>query len=51
MTQYVELKKVEELLQLIKARDAFHDWSSNYEEYEEKIKFAIEQLKSQAIQL
>ena len=51
MTQYVELEKVEELLQLIKARDAFHDWSTSYEEYEQKIKLAVEQLKSQAIQL
>ena len=51
LTQYVELEKVEELLQLIKARDAFHDWSTSYEEYEQKIKLAVEQLKSQAIQL
>ena len=51
MTKYVELEKVEELLQLIKARESFHDWSTSYEEYSKKIKFVVEELKGKAIQL
>lgn len=46
--QYVKLKHVEELLNLFKARDSFHDWSKDYEAYDTKIRNTIDWLKRNA---
>lgn len=47
-TLYVELKHVQELVKLMKARDCFHDWSKEYDEYDEKIKNTIEWIERNA---
>ncbi len=39
------------ILILIQKRDRFHDWSKNYEEYDEKVKIAIGVLEHSAINL
>ncbi|MGV4321232.1 hypothetical protein [Bacillus mojavensis] len=46
--KYVELKHVQELLKLIRKRDGFYDWSSDYEKYDKKVKNTIEWLERNA---
>lgn len=46
--KYVQWKRVEELLKLIKKRDSFHDWSDSYEKYNDKVKNTIEWLERNA---
>lgn len=48
MDKYVELKHVQELVKLINKRDAFHHWSSEYENYDKKVKNTIEWLERNA---
>jgi hypothetical protein len=49
--KYVDLGHVQELLKLIKARDSFHDWSSEYEKYNRKVKNTIEWLERNAMNI
>lgn len=41
---YVKLKDVMELLELIRDRDMYHDWSKSYEERHEKVMVSTETL-------
>ena len=41
MKKVVELEDVEDLIKLIKERDMWNDWSSNWEECNEKVKKQI----------
>lgn len=49
--KYVKLKDVKELLKLIKNRDSFNDWSIQYENYDAKVKVAVEQLEQNAVEI
>lgn len=46
--KYVKLKHVQELIQLIRTRDSFHDWSTEYAKYDRKVKNTIEWLERNA---
>ncbi|MED1863290.1 hypothetical protein P4V41_07460 [Fictibacillus nanhaiensis] len=46
--KYVKLQHVKELLKLIKTRDSFHDWSDEYEKFDQKVKNTIEWLERNA---
>lgn len=48
MTRYIELEYFQELMKLYKARDSFHDWSSEWEKYDRKIKNTIAWLERNA---
>jgi len=46
--RYVKLKHVKELINLIKTRDRFHDWSTEYEKYNKKVENTIEWIERNA---
>ncbi|MCI3197763.1 hypothetical protein GXP75_19245 [Bacillus sp. HU-1818] len=46
--KYVKLIHVRELLNLIKTRDSFYDWSDSYEKYDKKVKNTVEWLERNA---
>jgi hypothetical protein len=47
--KYVKLEQVKELMKLIHTRDGFHDWTDEYEKYDNKVKNTIEFLERNAI--
>lgn len=47
--KYVKLEDVESILELIRLRDQFHDWSDLWEEHNSKFKIELEVLKKTAI--
>lgn len=46
--KYVRLQHVQELVALIKKRDKFNDWSTEYKKYDNKIKNTIDWLERNA---
>jgi len=46
--KYVKLLHVKELIKLIKIRDSYNDWSSEYEKYDKKVKNTIKWLENNA---
>jgi hypothetical protein len=46
--KYVKWKHVQELISLIKARDCYMDWSTEYEKQDRKVKNTIEWLERNA---
>lgn len=48
---YVKLKDVMELLELIRDRDMYHDWSKSYEERHEKVKASTETLINSGVRM
>jgi hypothetical protein len=46
--RYIELKFVQELLKLIRKRDSYYDWSTDYEKYDKKVKKTIEWIERNA---
>lgn len=49
--KYVKLEDVKKLLELIKLRDSFYDWSTSYEKYDEEVKIAIKTLEDNAVNM
>ena len=49
MDELVRLKDVEELIKLIKERDRWNDWSSNWEECNKKVENQIYLIRATVI--
>lgn len=47
--KYVQLNHVEELLRLMKNRDAYHPWSKTYAKLNDKLSDDTDRLKESAI--
>ena len=48
MDKYVKLHHIQELIKLIKARDAYEYWTDSYERYDKKFENTVELLKRNA---
>jgi hypothetical protein len=46
--KYVKWKHVKELIEMIKYRDTFMDWTDSYEKHDNKVKNTIEWLERNA---
>ena len=49
--KYIKLKHFQELMKLIYTRDGYHDWSNEYEKYDNEIKHTVKWLERNAKEL
>lgn len=49
--KYVKLTDVQNILDLIQEREKFHDWTKEFDDYDKKVKIAIETLRYSVINL